>query len=120
MIGVHSLGELKECLKYYNASKDEKDYTVIAKSTKYAMSGKCMYCNHYLSCPENIYIATVNKFLDLATIGENVPDTIREHYKSLNKNASDCIQCGACEKNCPFDVDIRKRMRKAIEVFASQ
>jgi uncharacterized protein len=117
MMGVHSLEELKECLKYYTVSKEEKDYTAIAKSPKYAMAGKCMYCNHCLPCPAKIDIATVNKFLDLATMGENIPSTIVEHYKSLNANASDCIQCGACEKNCPFGVDIRAKMHKAVEIF---
>lgn len=117
MMGVHSLDELKECLKYYTASAEEKDYTAIAKSPKYAMTGKCMYCNHCLPCPSNIDIATINKFLDIATIGEFVPNTVREHYKSLGVNAEDCIQCGACEKNCPFGVDIRAKMNKAIEVF---
>lgn len=117
MMGVHTLNELKECLKYYTLSNEEKDYTVIAKSSKYSMTGKCMYCNHCLPCPSGIDIATVNKFYDIATMGETVPDTVREHYKLLSANAKDCIQCGACEKNCPFGVDIRNKMIKASELF---
>lgn len=117
MMGVHTLDELKECLKYYTASNDERDYAAIAKSPKYAMTGKCMYCNHCLPCPANIDIATVNKFYDIATIGKTVPSTISEHYKSLKANAKDCIQCGACEKNCPFGVDIRAKMCRAVELF---
>lgn len=76
-----------------------------------------MHCNHCLPCPSNIDIAIVNKFYDIATMGEIVPDTVRDHYRSLNSNAKDCIQCGACEKNCPFGVDIRSKMRKAVKVF---
>lgn len=117
MMGVHTLKELKECLKYYTISEEEKDYSAIAMSPKYAMAGKCMYCNHCLPCPSNIDIATVNKFLDIATMSDSVPESVKDHYKLLEKNASDCIKCGACEKNCPFGVNIRERMSKAVEVF---
>jgi predicted aldo/keto reductase-like oxidoreductase len=117
MMGVHTLDELKECLKYYTVSDEEKDYTAIARSPKYAMTGKCMYCNHCLPCPSNIDIATVNKFLDIATMEETLPVTVKEHYRLLDASADDCIQCGTCEKNCPFGVDIRAKMRKAVEVF---
>jgi predicted aldo/keto reductase-like oxidoreductase len=117
MMGVHSLGELKECLKYYTASGQEKDYTAIAKSPIYTMTGTCVYCNHCLPCPAGIDIGTVNKFYDIASMGDGVPGTVREHYMSLGAAAEDCIQCGACESNCPFGVDIRGRMLKAAELF---
>jgi len=117
MLGIHSLDELKEGLKYFTASDQEKDYAVIARSPKYAMTGKCMYCNHCLPCPSNIDIATVMKFLDLATIGGQVPETVREHYSALPANAGDCILCGDCEKNCPFGVSIIEKMLQAQKVF---
>jgi predicted aldo/keto reductase-like oxidoreductase len=117
MMGVHSLDELKECLKYYTASEEEKDFSHIANTAKYTMAGKCVYCNHCLPCPSGIDIAAVNKFYDIATIGEDIPETVREHYKSLAANAEYCIQCGTCESNCPFGVEIRGRMRKAAELF---
>lgn len=117
MMGVHTLDELKECLKYYTATEEERDFSYIAKTAKYTMAGKCVYCNHCLPCPSGIDIASVNKFYDIASMGEGVPETVREHYKSLSANAEDCIQCGVCETNCPFSVDIRDRMRKAAEFF---
>ena len=27
-----------------------------------------------------------------------------EHYRTLEKNASDCIECGHCDSRCPFRV----------------
>ncbi|WP_243684744.1 4Fe-4S dicluster domain-containing protein [Methanosarcina barkeri] len=35
----------------------------------------------------------------------------------LSKNANDCIECGVCEKNCPFHVNIRGRMLEAKHYF---
>lgn len=33
-----------------------------------------------------------------------------QHYKALEKNASDCIQCGHCESRCPFQLKQSQRM----------
>ncbi|MBQ8692343.1 MAG: 4Fe-4S binding protein, partial [Synergistaceae bacterium] len=35
----------------------------------------------------------------------------------LTHHASECLECGACEMRCPFDVAIRENMRKAQEIF---
>ena len=117
LLGIHSLAQLKDALKYYTASDQEKDFALIARSPRYAMAGHCMYCNHCLPCPANIDIAAVFKYLDLATSGDVVPETVRAHYFALGVHASDCIQCGDCEPNCPFGVEIIERMLQAQVVF---
>ncbi len=117
MLGIRSVGELAEGLKYYDASDAEKDFAAIARSPKYAMAGKCMYCNHCLPCPAGIDIAAVNKFLDLAALGDGVQQTVRGHYDAMSANGEDCTQCGACETRCPFGVEIIGRMMEARSVF---
>ncbi|MBR0232415.1 MAG: 4Fe-4S binding protein, partial [Synergistaceae bacterium] len=68
-------------------------------------------------------IASVTKFLNLAfsqkagKSDKNIPETVREHYKLLTHHAGECIQCGACEKRCPFDVKIRENMKQAEKIF---
>ena len=75
-----------------------------------------MYCNHCLPCPKNIDVADVTKYADiLEETGES--DSIRAHYAALNAHGSDCINCGACEKRCPFQVPVRKNMAKAAKLF---
>lgn len=41
-------------------------------------------------------------------------DTSRE---MLKHHASECIQCGACEKRCPFSVPVRTKMKQAAGLF---
>lgn len=72
-----------------------------------------MYCGHCAPCSKKIDIAAVNKYLDLSLIQEEVPETIRDHYNLLEHHAGECIECGACIKNCPFGVDVIEKMRKA-------
>lgn len=46
-----------------------------------------------------------------------VPETVREHYLSLEAKASTCIECGRCETCCPFDVKVIEHMQKAKGIF---
>ena len=118
LIGCRTPEEVRLAASYSDLSETEKDYSAILSTTpKYALRGKCMYCNHCLPCPSHIDIAQVNKYLDLALEQDTVPDTIRAHYAVLEAKASDCIQCGSCEGNCPFDVKIIERMGRAAALF---
>lgn len=76
-----------------------------------------MYCSHCAPCPKQIDVASVTKFLNLAKAQGDVPETVREHYHALGHYAGDCIQCGACEKRCPFAVRIIENMKQAKELF---
>ena len=54
---------------------------------------------------------------DLATMQPEVPATVQSHYELLEKTASACIDCHACESRCPFGVKIAERMKKTAELF---
>ncbi len=117
LVGCKTVDEIREAARYVSASDEERDYSLIARNPKHAMSGQCVYCNHCLPCPSKIDIAAVHKFLDLATVSSELPATVRGHYALLGAKATDCIECGSCEPNCPFGVKIIANMRQAREVF---
>jgi predicted aldo/keto reductase-like oxidoreductase len=118
MCGAHTPKQLKESLAYESASDQEKDYAqAFAQMPRISWQGHCMYCGHCAPCPKGIDVAAVTKFLNLAAAQKEVPETVREHYALLPHTASECVQCGACEKRCPFGVQVRANMKKAAEVF---
>lgn len=118
MSGAHSIEEMKLSASYCDASSQEKDFAlVLAKVPKHSFVGNCVYCGHCAPCSQGIDIASVHKFLDLCIAQGEVVETAREHYYALEKHASNCIECGACMRNCPFGVDIISKMKKAVEVF---
>lgn len=118
LAGVHSKEQLKESIDYEYAPAEKRDYaSVFATFPKISWRGHCMYCGHCAPCPMGIEVASVTKFLNLCKAQGKVPETVREHYAALSAHAGDCIACGACEKRCPFDVQIIKNMQDAKVTF---
>ena len=115
--GVSTIDEVTALTRYFEATKDEKDYSSIlrAQSKSERIIEGCVYCNHCLPCPAGIDIALINKFYDIATQG--LTKELRSAYKKTSPKASDCTECGGCTERCPFGVDPASRMRKAREIF---
>ncbi|MDO4617791.1 MAG: aldo/keto reductase [Lachnospiraceae bacterium] len=120
MVGYDTPEHVKEAVNYETATDEEKDYaSVLANAPKHAYSmGQCTYCGHCAPCPAGIDIALVNKFADLALMQPEVPSSVKAHYEALERHADDCIQCGGCEKRCPFHVPVVKRMEQTENLFA--
>lgn len=118
MAGAHSIKEMELSASYCKASQKEKDYApILSNVPKHSFIGNCVYCGHCAPCPKGIDIANVHKFLDLCIAQGEIPETVREHYKALQHHASECIECSSCMRNCPFQVDVISKMKKAVEIF---
>lgn len=118
LAGAHTVEELERSAGYALAADEEKDYAAaFAALPKISWKGHCMYCGHCAPCPKGIDVASVTKFLNLAKAQGRVPETVREHYAALAHTASACVQCGACEKRCPFAVQVIDNMKQAVEIF---
>lgn len=112
--GVRNRDDLKEILKYTQASDKDKDYTVISTFDAVEHQGKCVYCKHCHPCPMGLDIALINKYHDLSLLGD---DLAKDHYHHLEKKASACVQCGHCNHRCPFHVDQMQRMEEITLYF---
>ncbi len=112
--GAHTTEEVDYLLKYFEQPEDALDYSVVGSFAPPQAIGKCVYCNHCAPCPMGIDIGSVNKFYDLARIGDGMA---KEHYLALQKHASDCIGCGHCNSRCPFSVDQAGRIQVIRDYF---
>ena len=112
--GIRSLADLKEALAWLDASPEERDYSVLGTFTPKDVTGTCVYCNHCAPCPAGLNIGLINKYYDLAKIGDAMA---ADHYAKLEKYASDCISCGHCDSRCPFHVAQADRMKGIAEYF---
>lgn len=115
--GFRSAEDLLVSARYSDLSDEERDYAPFLANVPHSYKGKCIYCGHCAPCSVGINIAMVNKFHDLTRTQESVPASVHDHYRLLEHHAGECIACGKCEENCPFDVSIAEKMKQMAEVF---
>lgn len=112
LAGAKSVNEVESLLAYCEQPEEALDYSVIGTFAPPEAGGKCVYCNHCKPCPMGIDVGLVNKYYDLARAGDAMA---AEHYRTLEKNASDCVGCGHCDSRCPFSVKQSERMAQIRE-----
>ncbi|MGN1033475.1 MAG: aldo/keto reductase, partial [Intestinibacter sp.] len=118
VVGASNIDQILSSVYYEKATDEEKDYAkILADAPRSAFTGQCMYCGHCAPCSVKIDIAYVNKYLDLASIQDDLAETIKDHYELLAHHASECVECGLCMDNCPFGVDIIGKMKEAAKLF---
>lgn len=76
----------------------------------------CRRCNYCAPCAAGINIPAVFLFEGYYS-RYDLKDWAAERYAALNKKASDCIGCGACEERCPYRLPIRQMMKKVAAVL---
>ncbi len=76
----------------------------------------CRRCNYCAPC--SVGIAIPNVFTAQAYFSRyGLQDYGRMRYEAVGQPASTCIECGACEERCPYDLPIRQMLKKAVENF---
>ena len=112
--GIRNKADIDALLGFLDASDEERDYSVISSLTPKDVKGSCVYCNHCQPCPAGLNVGLINKYYDLAVIGDTLA---ADHYHNLEKKASDCVSCGHCDSRCPFHVAQADRMKTIAEYF---
>lgn len=76
----------------------------------------CRRCNYCAPCTVGIPIPSV--FLMEGYLSRyGLKDWAMARYSGLPHHASECIECGACEPRCPYQLPIREMMKKAAANF---
>lgn len=76
----------------------------------------CRRCNYCQPCSVGIGISSAFLF-DGYLQRYGLRDWAIERYMGMNKKASDCIGCGACEQRCPYQLPIRKMLAEVAAHF---
>jgi len=125
--GMSHLDHVKENLKLLeNLSQEEwtvKDEDTLQKAVGIIRGKKmvdCTACNYCMPCPEGVNIprnfALINDFHMLRD------PAARLRYQRLlsdTAKASNCIQCGLCEPQCPQGIPIRAELEHVDEQLAN-
>jgi predicted aldo/keto reductase-like oxidoreductase len=71
--GCKTGAEVLDAVSYLDKGNGERDYAPLLGTLRNDFLGNCVYCGHCQPCPEQIDIAAVNKYLDIAGWTKNNP-----------------------------------------------
>ncbi len=72
----------------------------------------CRRCEYCQPCPQGIDIPMVF-LLDGYYTRYNLKDWARERYRGLPTRPDACVECGACEEKCPYNLPIRRMLAES-------
>ena len=68
-------------------------------------------------CPKNIAIPDYFGLLNLHAVTGQKSKMYYQRYAMNHGKASDCLQCGLCEKNCPQRIPIRDVLKEFVGLY---
>lgn len=73
----------------------------------------CQYCGYCQPCPQEVDIPTLMNACNIESYGEGFLKSVARAVIGAKK----CVQCGECEKRCPFQLPIRKTIAENIRLY---
>ena len=112
--GMDEVSHVEEnlaALKNYRPLTPEESAELkrLAESIGASFCRRCGYCIPH--CAAGLEIPTLFIF-HLQYTKYNMKTVIPPRYAAMHAKASDCIECGACERHCPYDLPIRERLKQ--------
>ena len=118
---IPGMAEAKELEQYLAAASDtsqlkQEEKAGFLKIRSDLGTQFCRRCNYCQPCSVGIGISSAFLF-DGYLQRYGLRDWAIERYMGMNKKASDCIGCGACEQRCPYQLPIRKMLAEVAAHF---
>lgn len=98
-------------------ARDQKMLKMVVKAINSKMKVGCTGCAYCMPCPKNVDIpgtfAAYNR-----RYSEGYFQAMMEYFmctalRKTSTAASNCVECGKCEKHCPQHIEIRKELKAA-------
>ena len=117
--GMGSTSEVDDIFSFssYELSKEEHMY--IDKLRKDLDGEFCHRCGYCLPCTKGIDIPGTMT-LERYYLYYNLKDWAITRYFNAKVLPSACINCGACVKRCPYNLDIPKKMKEITKLFENK
>lgn len=120
--GMGSLSQVEENMayadKYTENSLSEEEKKAFSEAKKaYDRLGliPCTGCNYCKDCPKGIKIPEIFSAFNLSATCDR--RKVKEAMPDIEDRVRECIDCGACEKKCPQNIEIRKQFRHIRDSF---
>ena len=78
----------------------------------------CRRCNYCAPCSAGISIYSMF-LMEGYHQRYGLQEWATARYMAMDKKASDCIGCGACEQRCPYNLPIRQMLKRVEKLFGA-
>lgn len=116
--GIQKMNELEEWLSYMDntPSMDDEMVEFIAKEQEELMGEFCRGCGYCMPCPKGILI---NNCARMSLMLRRAPSAawLGEDMQAEMKKIEECINCGACMKKCPYELNTPELLKKNYEDY---
>lgn len=123
--GMSNVAQMKDNLSFMKDFKplNAEEMKIIQKAQRILGRSATIPCTtcHYCTagCPKRIPIPEIFTAMN-EKIGNGQAEKAKADYRRAIEGAgkaSDCIECGQCERNCPQHLPITKHLKKCAEEF---
>jgi predicted aldo/keto reductase-like oxidoreductase len=102
----------------YNAPLTEEEMAEISHIRNTLGTEFCRRCNYCAPCTAGINISGSILFEGYFN-RYDLKDWAYDRYMALPVHADACVDCGVCESRCPYNLPIRKMLKRVQETFAN-
>lgn len=122
-VAIPGMDSLEQVEKNTRVAKEplslsQSELEVIKAIKEELDGGFCRRCNYCSPCTQGIDIP-LQFVVEGYLTRYNLKDWANERYSGLETRAEDCVQCGACESRCPYDLPIGQMMQRVSKNFSA-
>lgn len=79
----------------------------------------CTGCAYCMPCPVGINIPMCLSTYNDHWVFDGLPQAQQKYlaWSKMGARASQCVECGKCEKHCPQEIEIRRELKNVKELF---
>jgi len=113
--GIKKVEEIEEIVDIVNGSWEltPQEWQQI-ENIRAALGRRfCQWCGYCMPCPQGVDIPYLMNARTIGSYGEGFFSQVAKAVES----AKNCVQCGECEKKCPYNLPIREMIVESIEFY---
>lgn len=120
-VAIPGMDSIEQVEKNSRVAKEDLTLTseeldIIKDIKKELDGGFCRRCNYCSPCTQGIDIP-LQFVVEGYLTRYNLQDWANDRFNSLEVKSDDCVQCGACEVRCPYDLPIGEMMGRVSKHF---
>ena len=121
--GMSSFEQVKDNIDIFDDIKDlNKEEEKIIKEVKAKVlsltNNNCTGCKYCVPCPKGVNIPLAFRYWNRYKMYGGNESFMRDYLdEAVNAYASQCVECGKCEKMCPQHISIRSDLKKVVQTF---